>query len=183
LINKGWFKSGQSNYPIDEGNKPISLIDLFFSDFIKDRLSNGLVVFEFGTGNSTLFFAERVTRVVAVEHNKEWYEKIKKQIPNNVILSHISLKEYPNSVRHFKNLDIIIVDGEKRIDCIYNSVDALSSSGVLILDDSERKEYKKGIDHLINAGFKALNFWGIAPGTFFNKCTTIFYRKDNCLDI
>jgi hypothetical protein len=51
------------------------------------------------------------------------------------------------------------------------------------LDDSERKEYKKGIEYLQQSGYRKIDFWGIAPGIFFNKCTSIFYRDKNCLGI
>jgi hypothetical protein len=64
-----------------------------------------------------------------------------------------------------------------------NSVDSLTANGVMILDDSERADYIKGIEFLQTRGFKRLDFWGIAPGIFFNKCTSVFYKAENCLSI
>ena len=184
LYTQGWFNSFKSNSPVDKNNKPIPWMTYSFIDFIKDRLNNELTVFEFGTGNSTLFFAERVKKVVAVEHNKEWYENIKKKVPGNVLLYLKNLnQEYENSISMKTKFDIIIVDGERRIESITTSIREIKDNGILILDDSEREEYKKGIECLKNVGFRLIDFWGIAPGTFFNKCTTIFYRDKNCIGI
>jgi len=59
----------------------------------------------------------------------------------------------------------------------------LTDEGVIILDDSKRNEYDRGIIHLMNKGFKKIDFGGIPPGTFIKKFTTVFYRTKNCLYI
>ena len=82
-----------------------------------------------------------------------------------------------------QKFDIIIVDGVYRNECLVESVKHLSQSGVIILDDSERNDYSEGIKYLLKNGFRQLNFSGIAPGIFFRKCTTIFYKDENCLNI
>jgi hypothetical protein len=69
------------------------------------------------------------------------------------------------------------------VNCIKQSIDSLSPAGVMVLDDSERDEYKEGIAFLRTKNFRSIEFWGIAPGIFFRKCTTVFYRDGNCLGI
>ena len=64
-----------------------------------------------------------------------------------------------------------------------HSLEALSPIGVIILDDSERKEYSERISLLVKNNFKRIDFWGIAPGILYRKCTTIFYKNLNCLGI
>ena len=78
---------------------------------------------------------------------------------------------------------IIIVDGRDRVNCCKNSITALTDDGVIVLDDSERPQYKEAIDYLKSKGFKELPFSGISPGSFINKSTTIFYKSKNCLGI
>jgi len=40
-----------------------------------------------------------------------------------------------------------------------------------------------GVIHLKQLGYNDLDFWGIAPGIFYKKCTSILYRDNNCLGI
>ncbi len=87
------------------------------------------------------------------------------------------------STKFDTEFDIIIVDGRDRVNCIVNAVGNLKEDGVIILDDPERKSYGDGIKLLINKGFKRIDFWGISPGLFYKKNTTIFYKTKNCLDI
>jgi len=82
-----------------------------------------------------------------------------------------------------ERFDIIIVDGRDRVNCCKQAVDALSDKGVVVLDDSERKDYSDGIDYLLKKGFKQIAFTGISPGLFYRKATSVFYKADNCLNI
>jgi len=69
------------------------------------------------------------------------------------------------------------------VNCIRCSLPMLTNDGCLVLDDSERGEYEAGCRVLLDSGFKRLDFWGMAPGLNYRKCTSVFYRRDNCLDI
>ena len=185
LIDQGWFNSFISKAPVDSNNEPIPWLTYPFIDFINLRLNNRLIIFEFGSGNSTLFFAKKVKEVFSVEHNKDWYNRISKQLQGNVNMIYKEIdEEYPKSIQSLnKKFDIIIVDAEERVNCVKDSVSALSSTGVIVLDDSERSEYNEGIDFLKVNGFKRLDFWGISAGILFKKCTSLFYRDKNCLEI
>lgn len=183
----GWFESFKAQKSIDRNGNPIPWFSYPFIDFLTPRLTNDLVLFEFGSGNSTLFFAERVNTVISVEHNKEWYQIVNSTKPSNVKLVQTESDSTFDYLKYFNNLiekvDIIIVDGLHRNECLINSVNKLSENGVIILDDSERSEYQNGIDFIINNGFKSLEFWGIAPTILFKKCTTVFYKSNNCLKV
>ena len=183
----GWFNSFKHKIPMDNSGKPLPWVTYGFIDFIEERLNKNMYVFEYGSGNSTLWYAERVASVTAVEHDKHWVEKIQDTMPNNVEIFYQELKyggEYANFVnQQDKMFDIIIVDGRDRVNCIKKAVMKLPPSGVIVLDDSERETYREAIDFLLDKGFKKIDFWGISPGLFYKKCTTIFYRTDNCLGI
>ena len=118
-----------------------------------------------------------------IEHDKKWFEKLLE----NVQFIHCDLQYGGNYCKSVVSTDrkfsIIIVDGRDRVNCILNSTSSLSQDGVLILDDSEREEYQNGVIHLKQLGYNELDFWGIAPGIFYNKCTSIFYKDNNCLGI
>ena len=183
----GWFNAFDSKSPVDQDNKPIPWVTYSFIDFIKYRLSPIHSVFEFGSGNSTYFYAKYARKVVSVEHDKEWYDKIIESKPENAELIFCELirdGEYCRTpVRLGEKFDIIIVDGRDRVNCCKQAVNAVSANGVIVLDDSERDFYEEGINFLETNGFKQLSFSGISPGLFYNKSTSVFYKTDNCLGI
>ena len=187
LASIGWFTAFDNRQAVDANNQPIPWVTYSFIDFIKDRLNKNLSVFEYGSGNSTLFYAKHVKRVVSVEHDEAWYKKIVNQKAPNAEMIFTKLEpngEYSQKAKLLsEKFDVIIVDGRDRVNCCKHSINALTEDGVLVLDDSEREVYQEARTFLKAEGFKELSFSGISPGLFYNKATSVFYRRDNCLDI
>lgn len=187
LATIGWFTAFDTHQAVDELGKPLPWVTYSFIDFIKTRLNKELTIFEYGSGNSTLFYAQRVKRVVSVEHDEAWFNKIVKEKASNAEMIFTALEkggEYSKKAMLLgEKFDIIIVDGRDRVNCCKNSVDALTANGVLVLDDSEREIYQEARLFLIQKGFKELPFTGISPGLFYNKTTSVFYKAANCLAI
>jgi|SRR6185312_17043274 len=187
LYDIGWTNSITSGDIVDQSNKPIPWVTYPFMQFIEKRLNKSLEIFEFGCGNSTLYYADKAAFVTTVEHDPTWFDTIKSSMPENVKLSFCKLVyggDYCNyAATSNKIYDIIIVDGRDRVNCCINAVAALKPAGVIVLDDSERKQYLPAHSFLNENGFKKLDFWGIAPAVNYLKCTTIFYRDTNCLQL
>jgi hypothetical protein len=183
----GWFRAFESKSPVDGDNNPIPWVTYSFIDFIKERLTKQHTVFEFGSGNSTYFYSKYAGIVVSVEHDKEWYDKIVKTKPENAEMIYCELirdGDYCRMpIKLDETFDIIIVDGRDRVNCCKQAIKAVSESGVIILDDSEREHYRDGINFLKKNGFKQLSFSGISPGLFYNKATSVFYKTNNCLNL
>lgn len=187
LSTIGWFTAFDTHQAVDQAGNPIPWVTYSFIDFIKTRLNKNLTIFEYGSGNSTLFYAQRVKRVVSVEHDEAWFNKIVKEKAANAEMIFTQLEtsgEYSKKASLLgEKFDVIIVDGRDRVNCCKHSVDALSANGVLVLDDSERETYQQARTFLTEKGFKELSFSGISPGLFYNKATSVFYKPDNCLGI
>ena len=187
LATIGWFTAFDTHQAVDQLGNPLPWVTYSFIDFIKTRLNKELTIFEYGSGNSTLFYAKRVKRVVSVEHDEAWFNKIAQEKAKNAEMIFTALEkggEYSKkAILLDEKFDLIIVDGRDRVNCCKNSVDALTPNGVLVLDDSEREIYQEARDFLMAKGFKELPFTGISPGLFYNKTTSIFYKADNCLAI
>lgn len=187
LSTIGWFTAFDTHQAVDNSGNPLPWVTYSFIDFIKTRLTKDLSIFEYGSGNSTLFYATRVKRVVSVEHDEAWFNKIVKEKAANaeMIFTHLEKGgEYSKKATLLnEKFDVIIVDGRDRVNCCKNSVEALSANGVLVLDDSEREIYQEARTFLIEKGFKELPFTGISPGLFYNKATSVFYKATNCLGI
>lgn len=187
LASIGWFTSFDEQQAIDGSGNPLPWVTYSFIDFIKPRLTKNLSVFEYGSGNSTLFYAKHVQKVVSVEHDEAWCHKIAQEKAANAEMIFTALEkdgEYSRkAVLLGEKFDIIIVDGRDRVNCCKNSVEALTTSGVLVLDDSERDFYQPARTFLLEKSFKELPFTGVSPGLFYNKTTSVFYKQDNCLGI
>jgi hypothetical protein len=187
LSEIGWFKSFDSKSPVDAHSEPIPWVTYSFIDFIADRIRKEHIIFEFGSGNSTFYYAKRALKVVSVEHDKSWFDKISASKPSNSEMIFCELKTAGDyckmPVSMGQKFDIIIVDGRDRVNCCYQSLAALNENGVLVLDDSEREKYSDAIVFLKGKGFKELSFSGISPGLFYRKSTSVFYKANNCLGI
>lgn len=184
LSEEGWFESFKTKTPVDKNGNPIPWTTYSFIDFIRTRLYSNQTIFEFGSGYSTLFFAPKVSSVTSCEHDRNWYQDMLKKIQSNCSLIYAEHEAYERSITTTaKKYDIIFVDGIRRNECIKTALPFLTEKGVIILDDSERPEYNEGRKHLIEAGFRAIDFYGVAPGILFKKSTTVFYRADNTLNI
>lgn len=183
----GWFSAFDGRSPVDGNNNPIPWVTYSFIDFIKERIKKEHSVFEFGSGNSTYFYAKYAGKVVSVEHDKAWYDKIVNTQTENAEMIYTELKtdgDYCRMpVKLDQQFDIIIVDGRDRVNCCKQAVNALTPGGVVVLDDSERDFYVEGVAFLKDQGFRQLPFTGISPGLFYNKATSIFYKDNNCLGI
>ena len=182
----GWKKSFLENFSQNENGDNLPWMTYPFIDFITTQLNSDQQIFEFGSGSSTLFFAKRVKKIIAVESNKKWFEAMKikiaalgiKNIELVLIENAITNSQYENYTKQFSTkFDFIIIDSLKRFECAKNSFTSLKDNGRLILDDSERKNYQKIFSFLLEKEFSFLNFAGIAPAQFRLKNTTIFQKK------
>jgi len=186
LQDDGWFRSYYTKESVNRAGEPIPWYTYAFIKFIDARVQPHFEVFEYGCGNSTLWYARYVKAVQAVEHDKTWYEKIKPKMPKNVTLCFQPLQseEYVQTVHAArKKFHIIVIDGRRRSECLLTAVDALHEEGVLVMDNTERPHYQEAIANLEGKGFKRLDFWGIAPVAANNTCTSVFYKSGNCLGI
>jgi hypothetical protein len=183
----GWFESFHAKQAIGREGRPIPWITYPCLSFLEERIEPSMKVFEYGCGNSTLWWASRVQRVVSCEHDQLWYDEVKKTVPANVELHHLPLEPdrvYSRLVAKFhREFDIIFIDGRDRVNCIKQSLDALSMSGVVILDNSDVSEYSEGLQFLLVNNYKFLHFCGPGPINPAVWRTTIFYKQDNCLRI
>jgi len=53
--------------------------------FFEKALNKNMIGLEYGSGNSTLFFAIKFNKLISIEHNSEWYKKVKRNLEENKI--------------------------------------------------------------------------------------------------
>jgi precorrin-6B methylase 2 len=182
LRQQGWFNS-YDNEPTDKDGNPLPWMPYSFINFADDRLDSDFRVFEYGSGNSTRWLAERVGEVVAVEHEPEWYTFVKQRVPQNATVIQQDKRNYPQAISEFGEFDIVIIDGLRRNESIRASLAHLSPSGIVIVDDANREEYSDGYQLLEENGFQRIEFRGMGPYSSAAQTTAVYYREENCFEI
>lgn len=123
------------------------------NEFLEGYLKPTDLMLEFGSGRSTLWFSKHVRHITSVEHNPAWFSKIKDRISelsiNNIdYFLHpkqgesipASETNYVNATREFvqSSLDVVLVDGTYRAQCVLKSLPLLKPGGLLIIDNVNR---------------------------------------------
>ncbi len=132
---------------------------IFLDQFMKTRPN--AKVLEFGSGSSTLWFAQRTKNLVSVEHAVQWFDEVGKILNANPKC--FTVKRIFHTVPYYSvcedftdnYFDLILVDGRNRNGCIKHAIRILKRGGVLMLDNAERPYYQPGIKLL--EGWKSVS--------------------------
>lgn len=188
LVETGYINSIKRMEPVDKEGAPIPWMNYSFIDFIEPRLNKSMTVFEYGAGYSTLYLSDKVKTVTSIEYDKDWFEKVKRDLE---VKGNCEVEYYPEPEKYIKAItdidkgpyDLIIVDGRDREECIKYITPYLSENGVIILDDSWKKKFDKVFEYFREKGFKEISFTGLKAGGMIVDKTTVFYRSNNVLGI
>lgn len=183
----GWARSVRALLPIDEHGEPVPYVPYCVTALLEERLSADFSVLEFGAGYSTLFLMKRVRQVTALEHHADWVATLRSRITDNVEL--IAVPADPAeaycaaALAATQPYDLIVVDGRHRVVCFETALQRLSTRGVVLLDDSDRRSYASIFERARAAGFRALTLEGHKPASLNLHRSTFFYRDGNCLSL
>ncbi len=189
ILSSGLWNSIKNNMPIDELGKPLPWICYPMISFLKERLRKDMVLFEYGSGFSTLFFADYVSKIYSVEYDEVWYEKmiqLSREVSNIHVIYNAIDNDYAEVILKTgeKNFDVIFVDGRKRVQCCMFSINFLKDDGIIILDDSEREKYNDAFIFLKQQGYSFISLRGMKPSDCKETQSTIFYKRgNNCFNI
>jgi hypothetical protein len=138
-------------------------------------------VFEYGSGNSSRFWAERATSIISVESNPDWHHIVTASLLDNQSLMLCSLKkDYVMSIHSEKQMyDIIIVDASYRFSCSVEALKCLNPGGLIILDNSD---WHPGTSRLLrDNGFMQIDFIGMGPINSYPWCTSVFMKNSTTI--
>ena len=181
----GLLRSFRERRPVDAAGNPLPWVSYPAIHLLNERLRPDHTVFEFGAGYSTLYFAARCGAVTTVEHDREWFDEVARVAPENVRLLHRNAgPEYwgaaaQGDVRY----DLILIDGLERARCLVGAAQALSETGVVLLDDSHREAYRSAVEDYVEGGFRALRLVGAKPNHLTESECLLMYRDGNCLGL
>jgi hypothetical protein len=148
-------------------------------------LSGCINVLEFGSGGSTVWFDRQDCRVIAVEHQRGWAEKVRRACSWRVYtvthpVPYAGLCDYfPDGM-----FNIVLVDGRGRVECVERSMRVVTPGGYLILDDANRYRYRHARRRLELAGWEHVVVQALGPvdspmivNAPNHVRTTTFYQK------
>jgi hypothetical protein len=171
------FKTIRRRESIDKYNQPIPWYTYPAIEYIKQLDVSDKTVFEYGSGNSTLFWAQRSKTVVAVEDNAEWYEKLRNVMPSNVEYHLLrDEKEYVNAIERYPfKFGLIAIDGSHRYECAQAAVRRLKSDGLIILDNSDWRERTSQL--LRDADLIEVDMSGFGPINPYTWTTSFYLSR------
>jgi hypothetical protein len=145
------------------------------NEWLGKRLSGNERVFEWGSGSSTIWLEKRTNKIISVEDDKEWVDKVKKDLEksSSEVLFMRNKNGYVNAISKYGKFDVIIVDGKYRMDCFKLAKEHLNKNGIIIYDDVHYKDRFDGDLKEFTIIFK-----GLAPyKAFSNWYTGVFINE------
>jgi SAM-dependent methyltransferase len=166
--------------------------------WLKRTLREDMTVFEYGSGGSTIFFAQRASQVVSVEHDQAWHDLTEQTLtklglrnvtyllrepapaPEGPFSSTdpdyegLGFEAYVKSIDAYPDatFDLVAVDGRARPACVIRAISKVKPGGYILLDDSDRPYYREGVEAV--AAHQRLDFRGAAPYKTEPSQTTIW---------
>ena len=182
LFKRGWPVTARLGIAVDRGHNPIPWVAYSAFDFLDNWAAKNpnAHIFEYGVGQSTLWWAARAKHITVVEHDERWIKAYQDKLPDNVTLHHkmynSGYEEVPLASK--KKFDLIMVDGMNRPACIPHAIKALKKGGLLIWDDSHYPRYAKHLQKLRDDDWQETIFEDHGP-VKMNKTRMSVFRR-NC---
>lgn len=129
-------------------------------ELIEKYINKDDILFEWGTGNSTLYFSGLVKQIISVEHDKDWINNIQVGINaydiDNITLNHVAahsadpipcryeqFKDYVNfPVENKLKFTKVLIDGRARKYCAKAIYDMIDENVIVFIHDFNRLDYQ-----------------------------------------
>ncbi len=180
-LDYGHLDSVITESSIDAAGRPVPWYTYPAIEYIRQLDFRTASVFEYGSGNSTLFWAGAAREVVSVEDNQAWFEQVSKRVPSNCrLIYEPDLRAFVDTIRRFPDpFDVIIVDGpvrgSTRLKCAHAAIERLGSGGLIILDNSDWMPESSRV--LRDAGLLEVDMSGFAPICGHTQTTSLFFHR------
>jgi hypothetical protein len=139
-------------------------------------------VFEYGSGNSTLFWGASAKRVVSAEEDERWFAALRPKLPANCeLVLETDLARYVDVIRRYpEGFDVIIVDGASRgrtrLKCSRMAMECLRPGGLIILDNSDWLPESSRV--LRESGLIQVDMTGFVPINGNTQTTSLFFDRE-----
>ncbi len=123
--------------------------------FLDDHLNVEMRGLEWGSGRSTVWLSKRVGALTSVEHNPQWYERVRAGLAEagadhvELRLVEIPTDQAEREAQYWENpyvavadafadgsLDLVLVDGAYRQTCVAVALGKVKPGGLLVVDNT-----------------------------------------------
>ena len=131
-----------SKFSLSSSN-PLPIINYEAISFLKRYLLPSHNVIEYGSGYSSLWYSQRVHRVVSVEDNQAWLDYLAptaRLYPNLSIDFHSKPQSYSTFFTNYPDLspDLVVIDGSVRNLCTIEILNHFPTLKLLYIDDTDK---------------------------------------------
>jgi hypothetical protein len=105
------------------------------------------------------------------------------RLPRNATIIQMPVEQYAAEITRHGKFDIVVIDGEARLECARYTLDGLTETGVVIWDNAENPVFREGRKVFAEHGFQDIPFDSLGPVLNNRWTTSILYRDKNCLGI
>ena len=127
----GFSRSAAIRACVDKDGSPIPWYTYTAIEFLSQFCYKDLSVFEYGSGNSTLYWSARAAQVTSVEHNPQWYSQMQRVYADR---GNVACILQPDSERYVSCLsqkyDIIVIDSNWRDACSACALQYIKEGGM-----------------------------------------------------
>jgi hypothetical protein len=197
----------QTVNPSHLSGAPLHTIYPWFSfpsiDYLSKLTSPDMHILEFGCGYSTIWWAQRASRVTSIERSPHWIVEVSQALSTHAMsnVDLISFSGFKGTTEeeitttcdparlapHIRQYvvagqrahvvyDVIVADDVFRNEAAEAAISQLKPGGMLVLDDSERERYRPTFELFTRMGWSSASFYGVVPYHFHEKQTTIWHK-------
>ncbi|MBD1916308.1 MULTISPECIES: SAM-dependent methyltransferase [Cyanophyceae] len=164
--------------PVDTNHDPLPWFTYPAIEYLAQLDLSDKSVFEWGAGNSSLFFAKRCKRITSIESSKEWYGYCSQQSLPNQDIRFREESEFAEAIDESSSkFDLIIIDSLRRGECAQKSVKHLNDGGLIVLDNSDwhpnTSAFLRNDCNLIE-----VDMHGFGPVNDYSWTTSLYFHRE-----
>jgi hypothetical protein len=173
----GHYRSRSTGAPVTRSGDPVPWYTYPAIEYLQQLDFRDRRVFEWGSGNSSLFWAGVARHVTSVEDDAKWFDRVSSgNRPNQTLRLVTDAQEYVDALAaEGQQFDVIVVDGSHRYACAQVAALHLAPGGLIIFDNADW--FPKSTSALRAANLLQVDMTGFGPVNKYVWTTSLFFDR------